>query len=195
VSEKGKNIKQTLRAELKRRRRDFVRLIAEDQRALLFLRPPGAVMERLPGAAVISVYSEMRDEAPAANYARWLFERGHRVALPWFAARGAAMQFREWPNPFSADLLVPDPYAALQPPAEAPLLIPDVMFCPLLGFTSSGGRIGYGAGHFDRWLTRHPPRLAIGLGWDCQLEEQLPLDPHDVPLDGVITPTRLYGLG
>ena len=91
------------------------------------------------------------------------------------------------------DALVPDPYKALQPPADAEALIPEVVFCPLLAFTEAGGRIGYGAGHYDKWLAAHPPKLAIGLAWDCQLVDELPIEPHDMPLDYVITPTRLFG--
>ncbi len=185
--------KKTLRAELKRRRADFVAAIPDGVRALLFNRPPGAIADLVPEGAVISVFHEMADEVPASNYARWFHERGHRIALPWFATRGAPMAFREWANPFDDSLLVPDPYSALQPAADAALLVPDVMFCPLLGFSAEGGRIGYGAGFFDRWLAAHPPRLAIGLAWDCQLVEELPLEPHDASLDAIITPTRLYG--
>mgnify|MGYP006195389569 FL=1 len=54
-------------------------------------------------------------------------------------------------------------------------------------------RLGQGAGHYDRWLANNPPHAAIGLAWDCQLEESLPIEPHDVPLHAVVTPTRLYG--
>lgn len=185
--------KKALRAELKRRRAEFVAAIPASQRALLFRRPPDAVAALVPDGAVVSVFHEMPGEVPASNYGRWFFERGHRIALPWFPERGAPMQFRAWTNPFVEDLLEPDPYKALQPAADAPLLEPEVMFCPLLGFTSQGGRIGYGAGHYDSWMGNHPPKLAIGLAWDCQLEEGLPIEPHDVPLNAVVTPTRLYG--
>ena len=185
--------KKQLRAELKRRRAEHVAAIPAFQRGLLFRHPPAPVLALVPPGAVIGVFHEMPGEVPASNYARWFAERGHRIALPWFAARGAAMEFHEWANPFDPDGLVADPYAAQQPPTEAASLIPDVLFCPLLGFTSSGGRIGYGAGHFDRWLAAHPPRAAIGLAWDCQLEETLPLEPHDVRLDAIVTPSRLYG--
>ncbi|MFM5949775.1 MAG: 5-formyltetrahydrofolate cyclo-ligase [Novosphingobium sp.] len=185
--------KKQLRAELKRRRAEHVAAIPEFQRSLLFRRPPEPVMAMVPEGAVVSVFHEMAGEVPASNYGRWFYERGHRIALPWLEARGAPMRFREWTNPFLDDLLVPDPYGAMQPSADAELLVPEVMFCPLLGFTSSGGRIGYGAGFYDRWLAENPPRLAIGLAWDCQLEEDLPIEPHDVPLHAVITPTRLYG--
>jgi 5-formyltetrahydrofolate cyclo-ligase len=185
--------KKMLRAELKRRRAEFVVAIPPSMRALLFNRPPAAIADLVPEGAVISVFHEMTGEVPASNYARWFHERGHRIALPWLAARGAEMQFREWANPFDSGLLVPDPYQALQPPADAALLVPAVMFCPLLGFTSNGGRIGYGAGFYDRWLEAHRPALAVGLAWDCQLDDTIPIEPHDQPLDLVVTQTRVYG--
>lgn len=185
--------KQLIRETLKRRRADHFAAIPDFQRALLFRRPPAPIAALVPEGAVIGVYDEMAAEAPASNYARWFHEQGHRIALPWFADRKAPMQFREWANPFDSEELVADPFKARQSEAGSALLVPDVLFCPLLGFTSTGGRIGFGAGHFDRWLAAHPPHLAIGLAWDCQLEESLPLEPHDVPLHAIITPTRLYG--
>ena len=185
--------KKALRAELKRRRRAFLETIPEGQRGLLFRRPPEAIAAQIGSGAVVSVFHEMADEVPASNYGRWFFERGHRIVLPWLADRTSPMLFREWENPFDDDLLVPDPYGARQPAANAAALVPDFMFCPLLGFSAEGGRIGYGAGYFDRWLTEHRPSLAIGLAWDCQLVDDLPLEPHDVPLDMIITPTRIYG--
>ncbi len=185
--------KKELRRELQQRRKNHVDALPDTVRALVFSRPPGTVAAMVPDGAVIAIYHPMPAEAPALAYGRWFHERGHQIALPWFAARGSAMQFREWANPFDQGLLVPDPYKALQPAGDAALLVPDVVFTPLLGFTAEGGRIGYGAGHYDRWLASHPPKAAIGLAWDCQLTEHLPTEPHDVPLTAVVTPSRLYG--
>ena len=185
--------KQVLRTELKQRRHDHVAAIPAMQRGLLFRRPPEAIVRLIPEGAAIGFYHEMPGEAPASHYARWFFERGHSIALPWFAERATPMLFREWTNPFVDDLLEPDPFQSQQPSAASQELIPDVLFCPLVGFSAQGERLGLGAGHYDRWLAQHPPQLAIGLGWDCQLVENLPTQPHDRPLDAVITPTRLYG--
>ena len=54
-------------------------------------------------------------------------------------------------------------------------------------------RLGQGGGHYDRWLAHHPDTIRIGMAWDGQLVDELPVEPHDVPLDAVVTPTRLYG--
>jgi 5-formyltetrahydrofolate cyclo-ligase len=71
--------------------------------------------------------------------------------------------------------------------------MPDVLFVPLVGFTARGDRLGQGGGHYDRWLAANPHVPAIGLGWDCQLVEDLPREDHDRPLSAVVTPTRLFG--
>ena len=72
-------------------------------------------------------------------------------------------------------------------------MTPDVLFVPLVGFTPEGARLGQGGGHYDRWLEAHPTTLAIGLGWDVQAVDELPVEAHDRSLDAVITPTRMYG--
>lgn len=185
--------KKHLRRDLAARRRAHVAAIPPAQVGLLFRRPPGALTQLVPENAPISIYHEMPGEAPASHYGRWFFEQGHRIALPWFASREAPMRFREWANPFVEDLLERDPFKAMQPGAEAAELAPAVAFVPLLGFTAEGGRIGYGGGHYDRWLADHPDTVRIGLAWDCQLVDALPLESHDMKLNAVVTPTRLYG--
>jgi len=67
------------------------------------------------------------------------------------------------------------------------------VFCSFLGSPGKGGRLGYRAWFYDRWLQENRPALAIGLAWDCQLDETIPLEPHDQPLDLIVTPTRIHG--
>ncbi|MFC4295328.1 5-formyltetrahydrofolate cyclo-ligase [Novosphingobium tardum] len=184
--------KDRLREQLRRERRAHVESLPAQTRALIFRRPPAAVAQRIPAGATVGIYAESAFEAPASGYGRWLAEEGHVVALPWFAARGANMEFRLWANPHDDDELVTGPDGIRQPPANAPLASPSVVFVPLVGFTAEGYRLGQGAGHYDRWLAAHPGTLAIGLAWDCQLREALPFESHDVALDTVVTPTRLY---
>jgi len=57
-----------------------------------------------------------------------------------------------------------------------------------LGFDRRGIRLGHGKGYFDRFLAgrRFP---SIGLGFDEQLVDELPAEPHDVPMRLVVTPS------
>lgn len=185
--------KQALRKQLRAARRAHVEALDPRTRALLMRRPPAPLLGLIPQDATIGVYYAGPFEAPAASYAAFFHEAGHTVALPWFADRGASMQFRRWLVPPLDDELVADPWGVRQPDASAETVTPDVVFVPLVGFTSDGARLGQGGGHYDRWLAGHPGAVAIGLAWDTQLVESLPREPHDHHLRAVVTPTRLYG--
>ena len=62
---------------------------------------------------------------------------------------------------------------------------------PGLAFDARGYRLGRGAGHYDRLLPRLRPEVSRwALILDCQWVEDLPVEPHDIPLDGVVSPGR-----
>ena len=185
--------KAALRAKLRAARRAHVASLFASVRGLLFHRPPRAIAELVPRGATIGVYAETQEEAPASAYARWFFEAGHPIALPWFGERGTAMEFRVWDNPFDGETLEVGPWGVRQHLTPGEPTVPAVAFVPLVGFTASGARLGMGAGHYDKWLANHPETLAIGLAWDCQEVSALPLEPHDRALDAIVTPTRLLG--
>jgi 5-formyltetrahydrofolate cyclo-ligase len=186
--------KSQLRKALRQTRREHVTAQPDAIRALLFHRPPAPLLAKIGDEAVIGLYDATADEAPAAGYARFFHEAGHRVTLPFFAANDAGMTFRAYVDPHGDSKLEPGPYGIRQPGPDAEELTPDVLFVPLVGFTSALERLGQGGGHYDRWLAAHPQALTIGLAWDAQLVESLPTEPHDMALDAVITPTRIYGL-
>ena len=185
--------KDDLRKTLRARRRDTVAALPDSIRGLVFHRPPAPLLELVPEGAVIGLYRANAFEAPAGSYAKFFLERGHELALPRFAHREAAMEFARFSDPFDEEDLEVGPFGLLQPFADAPVLTPDVLFVPLVGFTESGHRLGQGGGHYDRWLGANPDATPIGLAWDCQSVDILPLEDHDRPLSAVVTPTRFYG--
>jgi 5-formyltetrahydrofolate cyclo-ligase len=76
-------------------------------------------------------------------------------------------------------------------PEAAPSLI-DWALVPGLAFDERGFRLGRGAGYYDRLLPALPPDAKCwSICFDCQLVRELPIETHDVPLDGVVTPTRI----
>ncbi len=174
-------------------RREHVTEQSDAIRALLFHRPPSPVAEHVGPDAVIGLYHAHGHEAPATGYTRFFHEHGHTIALPHFTTRGSAMTFRQHTDPYGESDLEPGPYGVAQPGERAKSVIPDILFVPLVGFTSDGHRLGQGGGHYDRWLAAHSNRTAIGLAWDVQLCESLPIEPHDIALDAVVTPSRIFG--
>ena len=65
--------------------------------------------------------------------------------------------------------------------------LPD--FTPLLAFDDSGGRLGQGGGFYDRTFAARPNVTRIGLAYAGQAAERLPMQRHDMALDGVLTET------
>ncbi|MCK9543126.1 MAG: 5-formyltetrahydrofolate cyclo-ligase [Novosphingobium sp.] len=187
----GVKDKHTLRTRMRARRQSHVESLPQATRALLFLRPPAPLVQLLPEKGMVGLYHARGAEAPTRAYARWLVENGREIALPWFADRAAPMRFRQWRDPFAETGLVDGPYG-LQPEPDAPEVVPPVLVVPLLGFTARGRRLGQGGGHYDRWLAEHPGTVAIGLAWDAQKMDDLLVEPHDQPLQAVVTPTRFW---
>ncbi|MBA4046463.1 MAG: 5-formyltetrahydrofolate cyclo-ligase [Erythrobacter sp.] len=185
--------KSELRRTLRAARKAHVEALPDSIRGLLFHRPPAPLLARIGDEAVIGLYHAGPYEAPAGGYARFFHEAGHALALPRFASRAAPMTFARHSDPHAETDLEVGPFGMLQPDDAADTLIPDVLFMPLVGFTAALERLGQGGGHYDRWLAEHPPALAVGLAWDAQLCDVLPTEAHDVPLDAVVTPTRIYG--
>lgn len=192
VPDQTEQRKHQLRRAMRKARRDHAASLDDSTRALLFRRPPGAVMNMIQPGASIGLYHETAGEAPARAYARFLFEQGHIVALPAYDAPDAPMHFREWKDPIGETDLESGPFGP-QPLAENGRITPQALFVPLVAFTERGERMGQGGGYYDRWLAAHPGTLAIGLAWDIQKVDELPVEPHDAPLSAIVTPTRLYG--
>ena len=66
-------------------------------------------------------------------------------------------------------------------PSELELIV-----VPAVAFDKKGTRLGRGKGFYDRLLST-TKATKIGVGYDFQLVEDLPSEPHDVPMDMVIT--------
>jgi 5-formyltetrahydrofolate cyclo-ligase len=70
----------------------------------------------------------------------------------------------------------------------------DWVLVPGLAFDLQCNRLGRGAGYYDRLLPRlRGDAVRWALGFNCQLVSQLPIEPHDVKLDGIATPGRIVG--
>lgn len=185
--------KSDLRKQLHSARRQHVASLDPASSALLFRIPPAPLLELIPNEAIVALYHAVGDEAPTTAYAQFFIEHGHAIALPRFKSASEPMHFAQWSNPYAKDGLALGAFGLMEPDDDSPELTPDVLIVPLLGFTERGERIGQGGGHYDRWLSDHPETCTIGMAWDVQLCEELPVEPHDVSLNAIVTPTRMYG--
>jgi 5-formyltetrahydrofolate cyclo-ligase len=186
-------LKKQLRTELRRKRREHASALDPKIKALVFNRPPAAVLDLVPQDATIGLYRSDPGEAPTSGYIRFFFERGHRIALPRVTTLDQPMEFRLHTDPYEESDLEVGVMGLRQPTTDAPVVVPKVLFMPLVGFTAKGDRLGQGGGYYDRHLAAHPQTIAFALAWDVQEVEELPTELHDMRVSAIITPTRVLG--
>ena len=77
-------------------------------------------------------------------------------------------------------------------PAERRVVKPDVLVIPLVGYDAAGFRLGYGGGYYDRTLAALVPRpFCIGVGFDDAQLETIHPQPHDIPMNLIVTERRV----
>lgn len=85
-------------------------------------------------------------------------------------------------------------YGISEPALNVQLVSPvnqlDIIYTPLVGFDNDGNRMGMGGGYYDRTLATNTSISTIGLAHDCQQVDKLSVQPWDMPLDKIITPTQ-----
>lgn len=129
---------------------------------------------------------------------------GKTVCLPrtdWAARTMTPRRITDPEKDLEPDAAAPAA-AGLSHPRESCPVVPleelDLLLTPGLGFDLAGGRIGHGAGFYDRFLARcasapNARSLVCGVGFEVQVlpaGQAVPSEPHDRPLDALITEAR-----
>lgn len=154
-------------------------------------------------ATTIHLYIAAGSEVATTKIAEHAFSSGKTVIVPWCTPHDTIEFFRL----ASLDELAPGSHGLLEPNAAivgdpsrkvAPRAIP-FWLIPGVAFDEFGGRMGQGRGHYDRVLQQlsgiqtsrdshtPPPYTTLGLAFECQIVDRVPLEPHDIPLSGVVT--------
>lgn len=160
------------------------------ERALTHFTTAGAALAT--AGAVLAIYWPHRNEYDARPVASRLRATGVRIALPVVTAPATPLLFRAW----NTDTVMAAGPQGIPHPEAGPELIPDVMLAPAVGYDLQGYRLGYGGGYFDRTLAalaaqgRWPITIAAAYEL-CKLDTLHP-QPHDVPMDYVLTERGLY---
>lgn len=142
-----------------------------------------------PGETV-SLFWPMRGEIDPRGLIDDVLAAGGGIALP--VVQGRRMFFRR----FTGEPCLEDGvFGTRHPNAGEPEVDPDLVVAPLAAFDRRGGRIGYGAGYYDRAVTdlraRHRPLRVVGMAFACQELEEVPQEPHDARLDIIATESEL----
>jgi 5-formyltetrahydrofolate cyclo-ligase len=137
---------------------------------------------------VVGIYWPFKGEYDVRPIARQFHARGTRLALPMVVEKNRPLVFRSW-TPGAK--LVPGIWNIPVPTDDAPVVEPDALIVPLVGFDDEGYRLGYGGGYYDRTLAslRRRP-LTIGVGFELAELSTIHPQPHDIPMDAIVTEAR-----
>jgi len=149
-----------------------------------------AIAARLDGLVgdvsgrIVSLYWPFRGEPDLRPWLAAITARGATGALPIVVEKAHPLVFRAY-RP--GDALEKGVWN-IPVPAAGDTVFPDVTIAPLVGFDAAHYRLGYGGGFFDRTLAslgRRP--LVIGVGYAMQRIETIHPQPHDIPMDVIVT--------
>ena len=156
----------------------------------------------LPGWAeartVLLYVSAFTEEIRTAPFLSMAYDAGKRVILPRVDRSERRLRLHAVTDLRSE--LTPGALGILEPRASLPEIPADAIdwaLIPGLAFDERGYRLGRGAGHYDRLL---PGMRFDCVCWavclSCQVVPSLPVEPHDVPLEGIAAPHRtIRGIG
>jgi 5-formyltetrahydrofolate cyclo-ligase len=141
-------------------------------------------------AVWVLLYCPLPDELDVFPWAQDALLSGKKVALP---------RFDPIQNLYLAcqvlslkDDLQTGPYGIREPRKGCPAVALnrlDFLIVPGVGFALNGRRLGRGKGVYDRLLAS-VRGSKCGAGFDEQIVDDLPVEPHDIRMDCILTPTR-----
>jgi 5-formyltetrahydrofolate cyclo-ligase len=133
---------------------------------------------------IVSSYWPFRGEPDLRNWAIKVIERGGRIALPVVVQKARPLEFRVWQP---GDPLERGVWNILVP-SRGPAVLPDIVVAPVVGFDAANYRLGHGGGYFDRTLAAMPRMpLRIGIGFATAKIATIYPQPHDIPMDTIVT--------
>ena len=140
-------------------------------------------------AKTVCVYISAFKEPDTRGIIDALLSSGKRVAVPVTDEENVTLSLSYIDN---ASELARGAYGIYEPTVirRADENDIDVIVTPGLAFDTRGGRIGFGKGYYDR-LFEKTDALRIALCYDFQLLEKIPTEPHDAPMDIIVTEKRV----
>lgn len=174
------------KAAVRKQMRDLKRQLSPEEKLLR----SKAILQRLEPlplfaeAKVVLLYWSMADEVQTHDFVnKWYKDKV--VLLP--CVQGDDLVLRQYSGP---DCMVAGEQFGIgepQGPEWTDLDKVDLIIVPGVAFDSHGNRMGRGRGFYDRLLKSTPNAVKVGVAFDFQLLDRIPVEPHDVPMDCVLS--------
>lgn len=180
------------KAQLRRAMRDEIERLTSEERArasrLLCARLQDQPVWRHAGT--ILFYAPLADEPDISPLLERVLEEGRMVLLPRYNAGRGSYEACRVETPLGG---LPVGRFGIREPVPASRVVPlkqlDLVLVPGLAFDWSGHRLGRGRGCYDR-LLREVAGTKCGVAFETQLQAEVPVEPHDVWLEYIVTSAR-----
>ena len=191
IWEKNMEMSMTSKAELRKEMLKLRSLVCDRQREMW----DTAILERIKSfpalqrEPIVYCYVSVRGETGTERILQWLWKSGIRVALPRVCKKEMAFYYCTSPSDLVPGAFhIPEPADWCKEATEqkAPVIVPGV------AFSEAFQRIGYGAGYYDRFFSREPEHLKIGICYDFQHCGAFDAELHDISMDAIITQSGLF---
>ena len=180
--------------ETKRELRERMKLLRDQLSTEEIARRSESICERLMNLAPLKsahcvfTYVSCRSEVHTHDLIRRMLGSSMTVTVPKVISRGEmeAHRLLRWAQlrPGAFDILEPQDTESYEGPI-------DLCVAPGLAFTPAGDRLGYGRGHYDRFLARRSEMLVVAIAFEVQLLEWIPTEPTDHRVNMIITEERV----
>ena len=190
----GIDSKRELRKIMKVRRRE----VPPEERSAYSAALCGNLLERkdvqraIGAKGVFAVYLASKEEIDLSLLVERLWAADCRVVVPaWRNGTYRLVAYSPKMELFAGPMGILEP----APEGEGAATVAEgdvsVWIVPGLAFSRSGARLGYGGGWYDRFLSKaNPLSISLGVAYPFQIVDDLPLEPHDLPLANIVTQLR-----
>lgn len=149
-------------------------------------------LDRFRHASVVMIYMPMKSEVDLTPIALKCFQAGKTVCVPRVDWNRKDMYPVEVES-FDDRVMETDDRGLRAPRAAQPIApdMIDLIVVPALAYDAEGRRLGRGGGYYDRFLPRlRAETFRVGLVFDQQIVDRVPVETHDKPVDAVVTDRR-----
>ncbi len=154
-------------------------------------------LEAYQKAKTVMIYIDVRAEVRTRQKLPEILQSGKKVIVPWCNEKGELELFRL----DRMEELAIGMYKILEPKVELRSLKEkqispeelDLVMVPGVAFDKRGARMGHGKGYYDKLLQHaRSDTPLIALAFECQLFPEIPVAPHDIFMDQIITELKVY---
>jgi 5-formyltetrahydrofolate cyclo-ligase len=153
-------------------------------------------MPEYAAASTVMFYVDVRDEARTRNSLADALAGSQKIVVPYCVDGELELFHLE-----AMDELELGMYRILEPRGELRQLPSkkvdvktlDLILVPGVAFDRHGGRTGHGKGYYDKLLEHaRPDTLLVGIAFECQLFDEIPVQSHDIYMDRVVSEQAVY---